>query len=86
MSDASDDTAPRRRSPRVPYVIIGLMLLMPVLYVASTGPVRWLVERNWISEPTGEYLQYVYLPIMIACEAFPFVEELLGAYTSLWVP
>jgi hypothetical protein len=85
MSETSDD-APRRHTPLMSFVAIGLLFLMPVLYVASTGPFVWLYERKLISEPTAEYVMYVYFPIMVACESSPVVEELLESYTSLWTP
>jgi hypothetical protein len=86
MSDASHDTPPGRHSPLMSFSVIGLMLLMPVLYVASTGPFVWLIERKLISEQTAEYLMFVYLPIIAACEFSPVVEGWLSAYTDLWTP
>lgn len=86
MSDTSADSTSPRASLGLWLGGAGLMLLLPVLYVASTGPFIWLVEHNWISEPTAEYLQYVYTPLIIACEYSPLIQGLFEKYGSLWVP
>ena len=59
--------------------VVGLVVV-PVLYVLSTGPMAWLVDRF----PALEFVGYVYLPLMFLEDAFPPVGRALQWYVDLW--
>jgi hypothetical protein len=85
LLDTTEETPSRRGSPSVWLGGAGLLFLMPVLYVASTGPFVWLIEQKWISETTSDtIILLVYTPILWTAENIPGAESLLEAYIDCW--
>jgi hypothetical protein len=61
MSDQSND---RRRASHVIVWVMGVVVLVGG-YLASFGPVHWLISRNYISSETHDRLcDTVYAPIV----------------------
>ena len=58
-----------------------LLMLLPVLYVLSTGPAAWLWAHGYISENA---LGVLYAPLNFACDCSESVAVLFDWYTSLW--
>jgi hypothetical protein len=58
-----------------------VLLLMPVLYVLSTGPVTWLVNEY----PGLEFLGYLYFPLLLAAEYCKPLERAVDWYVDLWL-
>lgn len=53
-----------RKKPGWTFGIAGTLLVMPLLYVLSSGPVVWMFHRGFISESVGEFLTTtVYAPL-----------------------
>jgi len=73
-----------RRSPVLP-ICITMLILLPMLYVLSVGPVIRLVERGRISGDEGSPADYIYSPLFRLAERSEALESLLGGYMQLWV-
>lgn len=50
-----------------------LIVLTPMLYVASAGPAVWLMERGWVSEDS---LEAAYKPLIRIAERAQLTDEL----------
>src|SRR5688572_2875824 len=60
------------RSAVWPLLLGGLLLLLPVLYVASYGPVLWLALRGYIAKETYNTLGATfYAPVRSVCNWSP---------------
>ena len=60
------------------------VILAPILYVASIGPVVWLGERGLINTDEDSAAAIVYSPLIYAAESSPRVEAALTWYASIF--
>ena len=71
-----------RRSPWPAVVLVGLL---PVLYVLSSGPALWLVERyargSWVRRWTMNF----YLPLEWLADICPPFRDAISWYVCLFV-
>jgi hypothetical protein len=65
-------------------VLVLLFILLPVLYVASVGPVVWLEHRNLIEVKPGSVIFYIYLPLEWAVANCPPLQPAAEWYVSLF--
>ncbi|KAF0174240.1 MAG: hypothetical protein FD161_3633 [Limisphaerales bacterium] len=81
MSDTPPDqkeAGEAPEGPKNPWVSwLVWAILMPVLYVLSTGPVCWLVERHHLPEAA----MFIYLPLDPLPEN---IQELIIRYMDWW--
>jgi hypothetical protein len=63
--------------------IVGLVVLLPVVYVLALGPVVRLVHCEVISESVAET---AYTPLIFVAENFEPFEHGLELYMELWEP
>lgn len=61
-------------------VVLTAVLVVPLLYFASVGPVYWLCEHDCIHPD----LIVVYLPMFWLAEHVHFLNVALSAYIGLW--
>ena len=50
------------------FAVIGLLVLLPILYVLSAGPAHWLWTRGYISGEEGSFQWVFYTPMRWTCE------------------
>lgn len=62
---------------------VGVLVLLPLLYILSAGPVIGLVFRGYISEPITTV---VYSPISFVCERCTPVADGMNWYVDLFRP
>ncbi len=63
--------------------VILLLVLLPVLFVLSTGPVTWLYERGYVSrEAAGDF----YTPLRWVTYRCKPLEDFVLWYDNLFVP
>ena len=55
--------------------------LLPLLYLASTGPVAWWLQGQ---SPTPGWVEWVYYPVGWAWDHSPLFQSLLEKYLKLW--
>ena len=65
----------------VVFVVIGLLIVLPVLYVLSAGPAALLTDKRYISVET---LQTIYRPITWAGKRSPTFNSAINWYIKLW--
>jgi hypothetical protein len=65
-------------------VAIVVLVLLPLLYVASIGPVVWLADRDLIQVDDDSAVALIYRPLEVACEFCSPLEDGLELYISLW--
>lgn len=63
-----------------PVCIVGVFLLLPILYVLSTGPAVMLRDRGFITQDT---LRTVYAPIFWLSE-YEIVRDGIEWYCEFW--
>jgi hypothetical protein len=80
------DKKPANRTSRPLAVILLalLLLLVPVFYVLSVGPVFGMVECGWIGKSWVPALETIYLPLRLATVYIPGCDILLSEYQRLW--
>jgi len=69
-----------RRSSLAVWLAIAVVVLLPVAYALSIGPVQWLVNRGYIPE----FVSFIYVPLWsfaAICEPF---QTALWWYLAQW--
>lgn len=61
------------------------MLVLPVMYVLSTGPACLLIDRKYASDEVIAFLVDFYWPVTLACNSSIFVGSAMEWYVSQWV-
>jgi hypothetical protein len=61
--------------------IVATVLLLPILYVLSSGPIFQLRENETIS---GQTYRTIYAPLVFVSDRLPAVRDAWGAYVHLW--
>jgi hypothetical protein len=64
-------------------VIVLALILLPALYVASVGPVVWLIEKGYLS-PESATLQAIYWPLETLVHKSSTASEVLTWYADLF--
>src|SRR5436309_10173238 len=67
-------------------VLMTILLLAPLLYVASTGPLIWFASRDYIPEGSSaeNALMVIYWPLEILANNCQPVSFALDRYIELW--
>ncbi len=65
-------------------VIVIVLVLAPILYVASIGPAVWLSEKGIINADEGGIVVTFYGPLTCAADSNATVEAALKWYASLF--
>src|SRR5262245_40461888 len=61
-------------------VCVVILVLVPLLYVASVGPAVWSASRGYI----GEWALVVYFPLELLADACEPIGTALERYVELW--
>jgi hypothetical protein len=70
----------------VVFVAIGLLIVLPVLYVLSVGPATWLFTRGYVSCKEGTPLWTFYTPLRWAARNSKVANDFLSWYENLFPP
>jgi len=76
---------PERGGAPIVMVLVVLLVLSPLLYVLSIGPVAGMLEAGWISKHWEPTLEVAYSPLLWTANRVPPVESALTNYMLLWV-
>lgn len=71
----------QRPSNKSAAIILALVLLLPVVYVLSTGPVAWMQHHDFVGEDPA---YTVYAPIRWAVQHSSTVAWAMKRYLVLW--
>jgi len=82
-AEREDGSVKDERSGLGPMVVL-LLVIGPLLYLLSTGPVLWLESRGYGSEWTDSVLRVIYSPIRLLIENSEAVEKVFKDWASLW--
>jgi len=77
------------RRSRFPVALIaGAVVLLPILYVFSIGPVGWLANHDYIepNSAVGSMIQMVYAPLEIAASYCPPLRRFIEWYLERRFP
>ena len=66
-------------------VTIAVLLVLPLLYVLSVGPVAWMATNEGMDASWIPMAEVIYRPLEMAAE-FPIVGDVIQGYVGLWVP
>jgi hypothetical protein len=64
--------------------VVLFIVLAPVLYVTSIGPVIWLSERGLINTDEDSAAVVIYSPLIYAAECSPTLEAAFTWYASIF--
>jgi hypothetical protein len=76
------DRGPSGRS-LVVVICAGVVLLLPLAYLVSSGPVEWLMARGYVSYD-NPYVQAFYYPGERLMELCPPLNAFVRWWLSLW--
>jgi hypothetical protein len=86
MTESPDNASAANGNLSFRFAAAGLLMLLPVLYVASIGPACRLQSLGCFSETTEMVLTYFYRPIALAVKSSPVVASAFEAYLEWWIP
>ncbi len=75
------DEKPRNSSVAIVTIAV-VVLLLPALYILSTGPAVWMLKNGII---TDDQLHTAYAPVAWLAEHVPLFAQVIEAYARLWV-
>jgi hypothetical protein len=64
-------------------VILTVMVLLPVLYLISSGPIEWLMARGYVSY-SNPLVKAFYFPGEFLMKVCPPLNDFVRWYLSLW--
>jgi hypothetical protein len=73
-------TTPRTTRSGLKVLAIGMLIALPVLYVASVGPVYVAAYREWIDMPT---VTVAYSPLLWLADEVPAVDRAMLWYVNI---
>jgi hypothetical protein len=76
------DRGPSGRS-LVVVICAGIVLLLPLAYLVSAGPVEWLMARGYVSYD-NPYVEAFYYPGERLMELCPPLNDFVRWWLSLW--
>jgi hypothetical protein len=65
----------------IAFASTGLLVVLPILYVLSTGPAIWLYSRGYVSEKP---IEDFYIPLRWVHDRCPPIKDLHVRYNSLF--
>ena len=68
------------------FIAIGLLVLLPVLYILSAGPASWLYTHGYLSPDEGGFVWVFYTPMRWVCERCEPASDFITWYQSFFVP
>jgi hypothetical protein len=82
---AQPSPEPRRGcGAAVGLIAVVLLLLLPLFYVLSTGPVLWVVKSRG-AEQQARWLHTAYAPVIWLRERSPAFDKAMSAYIGWWL-
>lgn len=82
-------TAPDKHERRFPTlaVVLCVGMMLPVLYVLSSGPVYWLIDNDYIKQgDTAATLAiWFYAPLTWIIEHSSLFRRIWGLWLKLWI-
>ena len=82
-----DDKATKRGGGAVVVMaLVAVLVVLPILYVLSIGPVVWLAQSGFISPSLGYPLEFVYSPLKWVADNVPIIGPAINGYVELWRP
>jgi hypothetical protein len=81
MSD--ERTESRKRGGWLWWILMAIALV--IAYPLSLGPVAWLDDRGYLSEPMLQVLTTFYYPIAVIQVTVPAADAMLDWYLSLFL-
>lgn len=67
-------------------VLVALLVVLPMLYVLSVGPVVWMVHSGFISQTMLPVIGAIYAPLEWVAQNVPVVGPALDRYVRWWQP
>ncbi len=82
-----DDKATKRGGGAVVVLaVVGVLIVLPMLYVLSIGPVVWLAHSGLISPSLAPALEFAYSPLKWVADNVPILGPAINGYVELWRP
>ena len=81
--DPSDTPSSSHGSSAEPVAITLAVILLPILYILSTGPYVWALSSGYISEHMDEGFQAFYFPLIYLYDSWEPFERFMDLYFEL---
>jgi hypothetical protein len=75
----------KRGGAAVVFALAVVLLVLPLIYVLSIGPVARMVDERWISQSWEPTLEFAYAPLLLTADSSPTAESVLTGYMEMWV-
>ena len=66
------------------FAVFGLLIVLPILYILSIGPLIWLADRNYVSRETAQRIVVIYEPLQWPSSRCQPLKDFIGWYQSLF--
>jgi hypothetical protein len=86
MTTEREHEGGKRERSSVAVIMVVLLVVVPLLYLLSTGPVIWLESRGYMSKEAGIALGYIYAPIRYIIQNSDSCMKLFKLWFYLWEP
>jgi uncharacterized membrane protein len=67
-------------------VLVAILVLLPMLYVLSVGPIIWMVHSGFISDSSVSVLGEFYRPLEWVTNKVPVIGPAIDTYANWWQP
>ena len=67
-------------------VVVCVLVVLPMIYVLSLGPVVWLAHSGFISPTLAPALEFVYSPLKWVADNVPILGPAINGYVEMWRP
>ena len=75
----------KRGGAAVVFALAVVLLVLPLVYVLSIGPVARMLDERWIPQSWGPTLEFAYAPVVWTADSSPAAESIFTGYMEVWV-
>jgi len=76
------DDKPTKRGDLTVLLLVALLVLLPMLYVLSIGPVAWMIAHGVIDDSL--FVRGMYYPMSVAYRTLPIIRPAFDSYIQFW--
>jgi hypothetical protein len=75
----------KRGGAAVVFALAVMLLVFPLVYVLSIGPVARMLDERWIPQSWEPMLEFAYAPVLWTADSSPAAESVFTGYMEMWV-
>ena len=67
-------------------VLIAILVVLPMIYVLSAGPIVWMVHGGFINKSLVPAIGMIYAPLEWVAHNVPVIGPAIDNYVQWWIP